>query len=127
MLLGDVDTLVVLVVTVANLVALLLVAGVALLIVDGLVDRLVRSLALGTRGKYLLQFGQSFREMAVAMEKKRQIRPYFDCSSAFKKPSRESGEEVLTDLRHFRTSFLFQQEPSWTTNEKSLIQSMKIL
>ena len=66
MLLGDVDTLVVLVVTVANLVALLLVAGVALLIVDGLVDRLVRSLALGTRGKYLLQLGQSFREMAVA-------------------------------------------------------------
>ena len=66
MLLGDVDTLVVLVVTVANLVALLLVAGVALLIVDGLVDGLVRSLALGTRGKYLLQFGQSFREMAVA-------------------------------------------------------------
>ena len=65
-LLGDVDTLVVLVVTVTNLMALLLVAGVALLIVDRLVDRLVRSLALGTRGKYLLQFGQSFREMAVA-------------------------------------------------------------
>ena len=50
--LGDFFALVVLVVAVADLVTLLLVAGVALLLVNGLVDRLIGGLALKTKAIY---------------------------------------------------------------------------